>query len=404
MKFPTLSRIKPTASLNTEEDTPAVIPSSQHASTSQIEKEIDLLPVSSKESSKDEDEKKDVETTPLDEAEALDKLSDEPEYPSGAKLAIIVVSLGLSVFLMALDNTIIATAIPKITDHFKALDDVGWYGSGRIIALFVVFGMLAIAFGGVQIWKGDNATIPPRILKKRSVAFGSWFMFCLGGSFFVLIYYIPIWFQAIKGVSAVESGIRNIPMILGLVIVSIISGIAITVLGYYTPFMILSSLLMATGAGLISTFKVGSGHAMWIGFQALYGFGVGAGMQQGVIAAQTVCTLDDIPTATAIMNFCLTLGGALFISVGQNIFTDRLSTNLANNVPILNPSVVLNTGATSLRNAVGTESLEGVLFAYNDALTHAYYVSVAMASLSIVGALGMEWKSVKGKKIEAAAI
>lgn len=114
----------------------------------------------------------------------------------------------------------------------------------------------------------------------------------------VVIYYIPIWFQAIKGVSAVESGIRNIPLILGLVIVSMISGIFITVLGYYTPFMILSSVLMATGAGLISTFKVGTGHAMWIGFQAIYGFGVGAGMQQGIIAAQTVCTLDDVPTAT----------------------------------------------------------------------------------------------------------
>lgn len=37
---------------------------------------------------------------------------------------------------------------------------------------------------------------------------------------------------------------------------------------------------------------------MWIGYQAIYGFGVGAGMQQAVIAAQTVCTLDDIPTAT----------------------------------------------------------------------------------------------------------
>lgn len=193
-------------------------------------------------------------------------------------------------------------------------------------------------------------------------------------------------------------------MILGLVIVSIISGIAITTMGYYTPWMIISSLLMAAGAGLISTFKVGSGHAMWIGFQAIYGFGVGAGMQQGIIAAQTVCTLEDIPTATAIMNFCLNLGGALFIAVGQNIFTNRLSTNLANNVPILNPSIVLNTGATSLRNAVGSDSLEGVLFAYNDALTHTYYVSVAMASLSIVGALGMEWKSVKGKKIEGAAI
>ena len=72
----------------------------------------------------------------------------------------------------------------------------------------------------------------------------------------------------------------------------------ITVLGYYTPWMILSSLLMATGAGLLSTFEVGTGHAMWIGYQALYGFGVGAGMQQGVIAAQTVCALEDVPTAT----------------------------------------------------------------------------------------------------------
>ncbi|KAL9076715.1 MAG: hypothetical protein Q9161_000700 [Pseudevernia consocians] len=516
-----------------EKDTPAstVVSSSQHASTSQIEKERTLLSASSAQNSQHEGEKRVVETTPLEEAEALEKLSDEPEYPSGAKLGIIIASLALSVFLMALDNTIIATAIPKITDHFKALDDVGWYGSGvgsagifsgalviiayavplvkrpiytgligamyglasvagpllggvftdkvswrwcfyinlpigavtivgialfftspprekensigfwegakqfdpigttlfmpciiclllalqwggskyhwgdgRIIALFVVSGVLGVAFAGVQLWKGDNATVPPRILKKRSIAFGSWFIFCLGGSFFILIYYIPIWFQAIKGVSAVESGIRNIPMILGLVVVSIISGVIITVLGYYTPFMILSSLLMATGAGLLSTFKVDTGHAMWIGFQAIYGFGVGAGMQQGVIAAQTVCSLNDIPTATAIMNFCLSLGGALLIAVGQNIFTTRLSTNLATNVPILNPAIVLKTGATSLRNAVGSDNIEGVLYAYNDALTDTYYVSVAMASLSIIGALGMEWKSVKGKKIEAAAI
>lgn len=103
------------------------------------------------------------------------------------------------------------------------------------------------------------------------------------------------------------------------------------------------------------------------------------------------------------MNFSLNLGGALLIAVGQNIFTTRLTTNLAADVPILNPSIVLNTGATSLRNAVDPGSLEGVLIAYNDAITHTYYVSVAMAALSIIGALGTEWKSVKGKKVEAAA-
>jgi hypothetical protein len=51
------------------------------------------------------------------------------EYPTGLKLNLISLALCLSVFLMALDNTIIATAIPKITDQFHSLSDVGWYGS-----------------------------------------------------------------------------------------------------------------------------------------------------------------------------------------------------------------------------------------------------------------------------------
>lgn len=54
-------------------------------------------------------------------------------YPNGFKLAIIVVGLCLSVFCMALDNTIIATAIPRITDEFNSLQDIGWYGSAYLL-------------------------------------------------------------------------------------------------------------------------------------------------------------------------------------------------------------------------------------------------------------------------------
>lgn len=53
-------------------------------------------------------------------------------YPAGLKLHIVTFALSLAMFLVALDTMIIATAIPKITDDFHALGDVGWYGSAYL--------------------------------------------------------------------------------------------------------------------------------------------------------------------------------------------------------------------------------------------------------------------------------
>ena len=278
------------------------------------------------------------------------------------------------------------------------------WSNGRIIALFVIFGVLISIFIVIQFWKQDNATVPPRILAQRSMASAAWFSVCVGGAFFVLVYFVPIWFQAIKGASATSSGIRNLPMILGLVIMSVVSGILISTIGYYTPFMIASSVLMAIGAGLLSTWQVDTGHAKWIGYQAFFGFGIGLAMQQPLIAAQTVLHIDDVPVGTSVMMFTNQFGGALFISVAQSIFTNRLLSGLAKAVPNLNPGIVLATGATSLKDAIDPRYLGAVLVVYNRAITNTFYISVAMASLSIIGALAMEWKSVKGKKVEAVAV
>lgn len=191
----------------------------------------------------------------------------------------------------------------------------------------------------------------------------------------------------------------NLPAILGLVIISMGAGVLISVLGYYTPFMLLSSIFMAIGAGLLSTFEVDTNSPKWIGYQFLFGAGVGFGMQQPLIAVQTVLPTADVPIGTAIMMFSQTLGGALFISVGQNVFTNQLIKNLKAVVPELDASLVLRTGATELKHAIPEQFLTGVLTAYNLAITQVFYVSVACASMSIIGAAFMEWKNMKGKQM-----
>ena len=114
--------------------------------------------------------------------------------------------------------------------------------------------------------------------------------------------------------------------------------------------MIVGSILTAIGFGLITTFEPDTSSAMWIGYQILAGGGVGFGFQQPLIAVQTVLEIDDVPTGSAIVVFMQTLGGALFVSVAQNIFTNKLVENVAKYVgPAFgDPKNVLMLGATSV--------------------------------------------------------
>ncbi|EGD85348.1 hypothetical protein H112_06250 [Trichophyton rubrum D6] len=308
--------------------------------------------------------------------------------------------------LLKLDPIGTAFFMPSIICLLLALQWGGTkypWNNGRIIALFVVFAVLISGFIYFQIRGGDSATVPPRILKKRSIASGAFFLFTIGSAFFIMVYYLPIWFQAIKGASATSSGIMNIPMVLSLVVLSIASGITVTAIGYYAPLYYVSTVLTSIGAGLLTTFTTETSKGKWIGYQIIFGAGVGTGLQLSIIAAQAVLPLEDVAVGTVIMMFCQTLGGALFVSVGQNVFTNLLVKGVVNAAPGLDPQVVLRVGATQLKNMIPPQFLDGVQVAYNDALTKTWYVATALAALSVIGSVGMEWKSVKGKKIEPAA-
>ncbi len=127
------------------------------------------------------------------------------------------------------------------------------WNSWRIIFLFVLSVVLLSIFIFIQFKTGDNATVPIRIIRQRSIASGTYFSAVSSGSMMLALYYIPIYFQAIKGTSAIKSGINTLPLVLALVAASISSGFLTSKSGYYTPQLIACSVIMSIGAGLVSS-------------------------------------------------------------------------------------------------------------------------------------------------------
>lgn len=150
--------------------------------------------------------------------------------------------------MMSLDPFGILLFLPMIICLLLA---IMWGGStypwnnARIIVLFVLGGLLLIAFAWLQVHEADRAMVPLSVARNRTVWASCVFSFFLFGSLLVLTYYLPIWFQAIKGSTASESGIRILPLLLGSVVLSLVGGILVSVNGYYTWLCILSSVFVS---------------------------------------------------------------------------------------------------------------------------------------------------------------
>jgi hypothetical protein len=308
----------------------------------------------------------------------------------------------------------------SLKEHFLRMDPVGnllfapsiislllalqWggvtysWGNARIIVLFIVFSIGIIAWVVSQFLNKKYANLPPRIMLQRSILSGFVFNICTGGVMLIFTYYLAIWFQAIKDVDPLTSGIHQLPFILALVVFSIIAGITTTMIGYYVPSVYFSSLVMSIGAGLLTTLKVDTGHNEWIGYQFILGMGMGMGMQQAGMSAQVVLKREDVPIGVSVGFVGQSLGGAIFLCAAENVFLRSLLKNMATILPASTVAMFAETGATDLRNFISADMLPTALVQYNKALMSTFIVGLVISCLTIIPAIGFEWKSVKGLK------
>jgi len=309
--------------------------------------------------------------------------------------------------LKQLDIPGVVTLVPAILTLLLALQ---WGGStyswsnARIIVLLILSGILSIIFVVVQRLTPATCTVPGRIFDSRSIAFTTWFALCTFSVFVVMIYYLPIWFQGIQQVSAFQSGIRVIPLILGFIVFAVISGMLTEITGYYTPLMIGSSILISIAIGLLTTFKVDTSSSKWIGYQALLGFGIGLGIQCPLVVIQHVLSAEDVPVGTALITLVQNLFGAVFIAIAQSIFKNQLAKNIGAFLPDLDTRVLLNGGGvTTVISRIPSEMRALFLEAYSKSVTQVFYIGVALGATSLIGALGTEWLSIKKKGPKSSA-
>lgn len=152
----------------------------------------------------------------------------------------------------------------------------------------------------------DTAMAPPRVVLNRSVGGAMLFIFLLAGGMMNAVYYLAIWFQAAQGRSAMQAGVRTIPLCTSLIVFGIVTAVITQKIGYYVPALLLSAIIASIASGLLSTLTPDSSAGKWIGYQIFYGCGLGFGAQTVNLVPQTVLPRSDVPLGMAMSKFLST--------------------------------------------------------------------------------------------------
>ncbi|KAK0712206.1 efflux pump [Apiosordaria backusii] len=308
------------------------------------------------------------------------------------------------------------SVLPKLPQH---LDLVGF----ALFAPAVIMLLLALQYGGVRyawdssqviglfcgaaatsavwfIWnyrKGDSALLPPAMIRRRTVWTAATFNAFQMAAIYGALYYLPIYFQAIKDTSAILSGVYIMPTFLPQLLMAGLSGGILQKMGYVIPLGVFATILLSTGSGLLSTLQPDSSVGMWVGYQIMTGIGSGAGLQLAILAIQGVTTGEELSSGMAFMVFTQSLAPAVILTLCNVILVENLKIQIPQQAPGVDPGAVIRAGATGFRGIVAAEHLPRVLVAYANSLDRVFYLVAACAAVSFVFLWGMGWQDLRKK-------
>ena len=195
-----------------------------------------------------------------------------------------------------------------------------------------ILGAAAVVLGAAFVWaesRAEEPVIPLHLFRNRVFSAASGIGFVVGFALFGTIAYLPQYMQIVKGVSPTVSGLRLLPLMVGLLTTSIVSGRLVSKWGRYRIFPIIGTATMTVGLYLLS--HLGVATSVWLSslYMLVLGAGLGASLQVLVVAVQNAVSYADLGAATGGTTFFRSIGGSFGAATFGAVFSNVLAGDLA---------------------------------------------------------------------------
>jgi EmrB/QacA subfamily drug resistance transporter len=277
----------------------------------------------------------------------------------GARPHYAIDYLGASLLSVALTAIILFTSLGGTTFPWVS-------GSAAVL---IVLGLIGtIAFVVVET-RAQQPILPLNLFRNRTFAVGGAVSLIVSLSLFGSTTYLPIYLQIVKGQSPSGSGLELLPMMLGMIVTSVVSGRIISVWGRFKPFPIAGTAIMTTGLLMLSSLSAQSPVWQTSAGATVLGLGLGMVMQVLVLAVQNSVDFENLGVATAGTSLFRSLVGALGVAIFGAIFANSLDMQLVAGGP---RAIDMPSAATPQALAALPQDL------------HAAYIAAVAAALRLV--------------------
>ncbi|MCU1690662.1 MAG: putative multidrug resistance protein [Pseudonocardiales bacterium] len=203
----------------------------------------------------------------------------------------------------------------------------GW-DTPRAFACYVVGAAGLAAFVYIEGRMGDAALLPLRLFRNGTFAIGSAQSFVIGMGMFGGIAIVPLYLQIVKGASPTEAGLLTLPMVVGIMSASAVSGMYTSRTGKYRMFPIMGSSLLILGYLALSRVGADTSLVYTDACMLIMGWGLGLNMQTIILAMQNAVPPRDTGVATSSTTFFRSLGGTLGTAIFLSVLFSTVTANI----------------------------------------------------------------------------